>query len=302
MSDRLISRVRSFNRAVTRSIGVLEDNYLGRKRPLGEARLLFEIGRHGASASDLRARLGLDSGYLSRLLRSLEAQGLVITSPHSLDRRITVAELTHAGVQELGELEKNSDEVARSILSRLSKDQRVRLGEAMREVERLLTLSWVQIADERPTSRDAQHCLKQYYAELESRFEGGFEPHYDGAPSVDEFVAPAGAFLVMRLHGKPVGCGGLKRLSRERAYIKRMWVSPSARGLGLGRLLLEALEAKAQALGYKIVCLETNRSLKEAQRLYRTAGYREVKPFNAEPYAHHWFEKSLAAEGEPKSV
>ena len=100
-------------------------------------------------------------------------------------------------------------------------------------------------------------------------------------------------FLVARISGEAVGCGGFKPISGEAAYIKRMWISPHARGLGLGKRLLQELETRARRIGYSIICLETNKALHEAQNLYRSAGYVEVPPFNDEPYAHHWFQKRL---------
>lgn len=151
----------------------------------------------------------------------------------------------------------------------------------------------VTIAAERATSADAQYCLGEYYRELQERFDGGFDPELSLVPSLDEFAPPRGTFLLVRLNGEPVGCGGLKPISKEAAYLKRMWIAPEARGFGLARRLLSTLEESAQAMGYSIVRLETNKSLIEAQRLYRSAGYAEVAPFNDERYAHHWFEKRL---------
>lgn len=293
MFDARVSQVRSFNRAVTRTIGALDDGYLGRNRPLGESRLIFEIGGSGAAVSDLRARLGLDSGYLSRLLRSLERQGLVATAPAPHDKRVREARLTPTGLGELAELDRRSDRLALSILEPLNEAQRAKLAGAMAAVERLLSAAAVRIEEEPPTSRDAQHCLSLYYSELGERFEGGFDPALSTAPALDEFLPPAGSFLVARLNGAPVGCGGIKPLSRDSAYLKRMWVAPDARGLGLGRRLLTELEERARSIGYRTVKLETNKALTEAQQLYRSCGYREVAPFNDEPYAHHWFEKPL---------
>ena len=151
----------------------------------------------------------------------------------------------------------------------------------------------VTIAAEPATSADAQYCLGEYYRELQERFDGGFDPELSLVPSLDEFAPPRGTFLLVRLNGEPVGCGGLKPITDEAAYLKRMWIAPEARGLGLARRLLSALEESARAMGYSIVRLETNKSLIEAQRLYRSAGYAEVAPFNDERYAHHWFEKRL---------
>jgi GNAT superfamily N-acetyltransferase len=151
----------------------------------------------------------------------------------------------------------------------------------------------VAIAPEPATSAAVQYCLGEYYRELDDRFDGGFDPELSLRPSLDEFDPPRGVFLVARLHGEPVGCGGLKPISAEAAYLKRMWIAPRARGLGLARGLLSALEEQARILGYSVVRLETNKALVEAQQLYRSSGYREAPPFNDEPYAHHWFEKAL---------
>lgn len=151
----------------------------------------------------------------------------------------------------------------------------------------------VEVEEVSPTSADAQYCLSRYFDELSARFETGFDAAQSGAPTLDEFRPPRGCFLVMRVRGKAVACGGFKP-DDGAAYIKRMWVSPEARGLGIGRRLLHELEERAGALGYGKVRLETEKSLTEAQQLYRSAGYVEVPPFNDELYAHHWFEKSLS--------
>ena len=294
MVDDLVRQVRSFNRAVTQTIGALHDDYLGRHRPLGESRILFEIGEDGATVLDLRDRLDLDSGYVSRLLRSLERQRLITTVPSSVDKRVREASLTPEGRKELRRLNRDSDLLAGSILEPLNEAQRLKLTEAMATVERLLTASAVRIDEVPPDSRDAHFCLSRYFAELSERFEAGFDPAQSLAPTLHGFEPPRGTFLVMRLHGAPVGCGGFKREDSGAAYIKRMWISRGARGLGLGRRLLQALETKAGSLGYRMIRLETEKSLKEAQQLYRSCGYDEVPRFNDELYAHHWFEKRLS--------
>ena len=293
MSDARLPKVRGFNRTVGQIVGALDDHYLGRDRPLGEARLLFEIGKSGADVRDLRARLALDSGYLSRLLRSLERQGLVAAPATARDRRVRRAKLTRSGVAELRELNRRSDQLAQSILDPLSEAQRARLVGAMAEVERLLAAATATIDAEDVSSPDAQYCLGEYYRELAARFETGFDPAQSLPMEAGELAPPRGAFLVMRLAGKPVGCGAFKELAEGAAYLKRMWIAAPARGLGLGRRLLDALEARARAGGYRLARLETNRALTEAQSLYRRCGYREIAPFNDEPYAHHWFEKAL---------
>jgi DNA-binding MarR family transcriptional regulator/ribosomal protein S18 acetylase RimI-like enzyme len=288
-----IERVRRFNRAVAEGIGALEDHYLGRGRPLGEARVLWEIGADGADVRELRERLGLDSGYLSRLVRSLERQRLVKSRVDADDRRLRRIELTARGRRERSELDARSDAMAQRIIEPLTEKQRASFLAAVVEIERLLQPSMVRFAIERPTSADAQWCWQQYFAELEERFEGGFDPGVALPVEAREVTPPGGALILARLHGSPIGCGSVKTPPRAPAYIKRMWVSPSARGLGIGRRLLAELEEHARRAGASVVHLETNRALKEAIALYRASGYIEVPPFNAEPYAHHWFEKRL---------
>lgn len=288
-----VTQVRRFNRLVTQRVGALEDHFLGRDRPLGESRVLFEIGRRGADLRDLRLRLGLDSGYLSRMIRSLGSQGLVTVWLGVEDERVRRAELTSAGLAELEEMNRRSDETAEAILAPLSAAQRERLVAAMADVHRLLRAAGVRIERVDPAIGGARWCVSQYYTELEARFEGGYDPARSIPADDAELRPPRGSFVVATVDGEPVACGGVKAVSPDVGWLKRMWVAGSVRGLGLGRRMLVALEAQARELGLSTVQLETNRSLVEAIRLYRSAGYVEVAPFNAEPYAHHWFEKRL---------
>src|SRR4051795_11658808 len=119
----MVEQVRRFNRTVTETVGALNDRYLGLERPLGEARLLWEIGPDACEVRLLRARLGLDSGYVSRLLRRLEEAGLVEVAAGEGDRRIRVARLTAAGRRERKELNRRSNELARSVLTPLTAKQ-----------------------------------------------------------------------------------------------------------------------------------------------------------------------------------
>ena len=288
-----IQRVRRFNRLVTQRVGALQDGYLSRGRPLGEARLIFEIGVDGADASSLRGRLGLDSGYLSRLLRSLDAQGLVTVERKAGDARRRSVALTRKGREELSSYEKRSDDLAASILEPLDPARRDRLMLAMGEVERLLRAASVEIVAVAAGDAEARWCLDEYFRELGSRFEEGFDPSRDKAGEMNEMTPPAGVFMLARLEGDPVGCGGLKRIDETTGEIKRVWTAPSARGLGVARRIVRRLEAAARDMGLKRVRLDTNRALTEAQALYRAEGYREVARFGDNPYAHHWFAKEL---------
>ncbi|HET6664358.1 MAG TPA: helix-turn-helix domain-containing GNAT family N-acetyltransferase [Acidimicrobiales bacterium] len=294
MENAMVTQVRRFNRVVTQRVGALEDHYLARDRPLGEARVIWEIGDDGSDVRSLRSRLDLDSGYLSRLLRSLESAGLVSVGPHEGDRRVRTARLTPAGAAERAVLDRRSDELARTFLEPLGEVQRAELVSAMADVERLLTAGLVDIGAVDPARPAAQHCLQEYFAELDRRFDAGFDPALSSSPDLDAMRPPAGLFLVATLRGEPVGCGGLRFHRDAPAEIKRMWVARSARGLGIGRRLLAELEGRAVAGGGRVVRLDTNGSLREAINLYRSSGYREVEAFNEERYAHHWFEKRLS--------
>jgi DNA-binding MarR family transcriptional regulator/GNAT superfamily N-acetyltransferase len=294
MEHTAIARVRAFNRTVTQCVGALDERYLARDRPLGAARVLWEIGEDGCDVRSLRSRLSLDSGYLSRLLRSLEADRLVSVGVGATDRRVRTVRLTAKGRAERELLDARSDALACSLLDPLTEGQRLRLVTAMGEVRALLTAALVQVDAVDPADPPAQHCLHEYFVELARRFPSGFEPGPDLPVELDAMRPPAGVFLVASLLGEPVGCGGLKLHDGEPPDVKRMWVAPSARGLGLGRRLLTELEARAAASGSGVIRLETNGALTEAIAMYRSSGYREVDAFNDEPYAQLWFEKRLA--------
>ena len=288
-----VAQIRQFNRTVAEGIGTLTDHFLGRGRPYGESRMLWEIGTGGADVRELRDRLGLDSGYVSRLLGSLQRQKLVKVRVSPTDRRVRRAELTAAGRRERKVLDARSNALAYRMLEPLTERQRTAFLDAVAQVERLLRPSLVRFTVERPTSADARWCWQQYFAELDERFENGFDPGVALPVDVHEVTPPGGALIVARLHGRPIGCGSVKTPRGAPAYLKRMWVAREARGLGVGRRLLAELEGHARRTGAKIIHLETNRTLTEAIALYRASGYVEVPAFNAEPYAHYWFEKRL---------
>jgi len=294
MNDDQIEQVRRFNRLVTRRIGVLSDDYLSRGRPLGEARLIFEIGAAGGMGlGRLRNMLGLDSGYMSRLLRSLEAQEMIEVRRKPGDGRAREVVPTARGRKEFAAYDSRSAKFARSMLSPLGEAQRERLVAAMAEIERLIRASFVTIADESPRSADGRWCREQYFAELARRFDGGFDTATGDPSDSADLLPPSGSFLVARLDGEPVGCGGLKTLDRETGEVKRVWTAASARGIGVAGRIMQRLEELAKEQGFTRLRLDTNRSLTEAQALYRKLGYHEIGRYNDNPYAHHFFEKPL---------
>lgn len=290
-----VARVRSFNRTVTQRVGALQDDYLARHRSLGASRLLWEIDAAPAPTDvrDLRARLGLDSGYVSRLLRTLEDDGLVEVAADPGDQRVRTVRTTDAGRAERRELDRVSDELADELLGPLTPDDRARLVDAMRTVERLLVRGLVRIEPADPRSPESLLALRAYFAEIDARFERGFDPGTSLVATDDELTGDRGVLLVARLHDEVVAAGGVKTPPGEPALLKRMWVSSKTRGLGLGRMLLTALEDEARRRGASVVRLDTNGTLTEAIALYRAAGYDEVADFNGEPYADHWFAKRL---------
>lgn len=288
-----LDQVRSFNRVLTKRIGVLDDQYLGRQRPVSQDRMLWEIGVDGCEVRALRARLGLDAGHTSRLLRALEAARLIAVKPSESDRRVRVARLTRAGQAERALLVERSDDLARSMLAQCEPAQRDELLAAMRTVRRLLASAEVEIRRLDAASPDARRCVNAYFAELNRRSKVPYDPAKGPSAEPHELNPPAGLFLVAYRHGEAIGCGGVKHRAGEPSDIKRMWVAESARGLGIARRLLAELEAEAVNSGASAVRLETNAALVEAIAMYRSSGYVEVAPFNDEPFAHHWFVKTL---------
>ena len=288
-----VAVIRRFNRTVTERVGALEESFLGRDRPLGASRLLWEIGDDGVDLHELRDRLGLDSGYASRLVRRLEDESLIIVEAYPTDRRRRRLRLTAAGTAELQELDRLSDLAAIALLDKVPPSNRERLLAAIAEVERSLRATLVDIAVEDPRHPDIVHCFTRYAKELDARFAGGFDAGISISANPEELTPPAGYCVVARLRGLPIGCGALKLHGAAPAELKRMWVDPTSRGLGVGRRLLESLEALARENGVRVLHLETNRALREALEWYRKAGFVEVAPFNDEPFAHHWFEKTL---------
>lgn len=284
-----VAVVRRFSRLVTARVGALDEDYLARSRPLGQARVLWEIGRTGCEVRVLRARLGLDSGQLSRTLRTFENEGLVSVSTRENDTRVRVAALTAAGAAEWDELEEASESVAATLLDPLTERQRDRLITAMGIIERLVLASLVEVTERPPTDPLARACLRAYHEELEQHFGGRF----DAGGAEDHLAPPDGLLLVAVLQGEPVGCGGLLFATTEPPEIKRLWTAHAIRGTGLGRRLLLDLERRATGTGASSVRLDTNGGLSEALALYRSSGYAEIPPYNDNPHAHHWFEKRL---------
>ena len=295
MSDP-VAVVRRFNRSYTQRIGVLDDSFLGLGMPLGPARLLFEIGAAPATTRALRDRLGLDSGYLSRLLRRLEEEGLIDVAPDPGDRRRRRVGLTEAGQDRWKELERRSDDLARLIVDPLTERQRERLARALSEADLLVRAATVRFEPVDPASPLARDMVGRYFAEIGRRF--GFEPSGETEKDALLLAPPTGVFVVALSDGEPVACGGLQTIAplvdgQSVVEFKRMWVHDDWRGAGLGSRLLRHLEDQARELGHDTARLDTNAALTEAIGMYQRAGYRAIDRYNDNPWATHFFEKRL---------
>ncbi len=278
-----IEIMREFNRTVTRSIGIFNRQYLGRPRPLAASRLIYEIGTEGAEVRTLRDRLGVDSGYMSRLLRTLEKESLIKTEPSPKDRRIRQVQLTEAGIIELQELNRLSDLEMTELLTKLPEKKQQILTGAMKKVEQLLETAAVQLIRVKESDPRAQKSLESYYSELSDRFGMHFDPGQ----------MENGIFFIADLHGATVGCGAVV-MYPDFAEVKRMWVASSCRGRGIASKILGQLEAEAFRAGKKTVRLDTNDNLNEAKAMYRGYGYHEIERYNDNPFAQHFYEKAIA--------
>lgn len=286
-----VSRFRRFARAVTSEVGALDHSFLGRGRPLGAARVLNAIGHGRADIAELRDYLGLDSGLMSRLLRSLEDEGMVETRVDPADGRRRIAGLTGSGQREFRAYEKISNTRAEKLLEKHPHPEA--LLAAMDLVASALGRERIGIEEVDPREERARYCLGEYYAELARRFEKGFDVSLSADPDAKDMIRPRGVFLLAMSDGLPIGCVGLKGTGKGYAEVKRLWIAPSARGLGLAKRLMKEVEDTARALGIDTLRLDTNRALPEAIRMYRTSGWTEIERFNDDPYPDFFFEKTL---------
>ena len=290
-----IDHIRRFNRTVTQRVGALNDRFLARDRPLASSRLLWEIGAEGAEVVMLRARLGVDSGQMSRMLRGLEADGLVTVTPSDADGRVRVARLTGPGLAERAVLDARSDELAASILGPLDPTQRTELVSAMRTVARLLAASLVELREvdpEEPRRAALPACVRRRAQSP------GARARLRSAQGRDR-RAPRGAASARRVRRRLPARGGDRlrggeapawRRDRHQAHVAGR-VGPRPRARPAPARAPRAARPRARVHAGP---LETSDVLPEAIALYRSAGYVEVAAFNDEPFADRWFTKPLA--------
>jgi DNA-binding MarR family transcriptional regulator/N-acetylglutamate synthase-like GNAT family acetyltransferase len=285
--------LRRFNRTYTQRIGVLEESFLGTGRPLAVSRLLFEIGAaDGVTVRDLRERLDLDSGHLSRMLRRLESEGLVVTAPDAADQRRRVVRLTDEGWTARQDLDDRSEELAARIVAPLTDRQRERLTEALATADLLVRAATVRLREVAPDDRLGRAALGHYLDEIDERFPTGYRVE---GPVAAATSGPASTYVLATSDGEPVAYGGIRpapALDEHTIEIKRMWVHPDWRGAGLGSRMLRHLEALALDRGAARIVLDTNAVLAEAIAMYERAGYRRIDRYpGSDPHATHFFEK-----------
>lgn len=285
--------LRRFNRTYTQRVGALDESFLGLGWPLGASRLIFEIGDAGTTVRDLRERLDLDSGYLSRLLRRLTRADVVDVRPDPDDRRRRLVALTAEGRRVRRELDRRSEEHAAAMIEPLTERQRDRLSEALATADLLVRAATVQLRVVSPSDPAAADAVRRYFAELDARFPTGFDPGDATGTDTAAMTAPAGVFVVATSDGEPVACGGVQQIGDAIGEIKRMWVHPEWRGAGLGSRMLGHLEGEARRLGHHRIHLDTNGTLVEAIAMYDRSGYERVERYNDNPYAQAWFAKDL---------
>ena len=286
-----IARFRRFNRSVTSEVGALDDSFLDRGRSLGSARVLNAIGIGYENVSDLRGFLKLDTGLLSRLLRGLEAEGLVVTTQNPTDKRGRIARHTPKGQQEFEIYEQLSNARAAEMLSRHKHAERIL--EAMDVVTVAMSHDQIVIEETDYASDIADVCLKAFASELGARLGITFDLKKAGDPDLSQMKHPHGTFVVARLGDMPIGCVGVKGNGTDTAEIKRLWIAPAARGFGLARRLMSTAEDAARNLGIDVLRLDTNSALSEAVALYHATGWIEIDRFNDDPYPDVFFEKNV---------
>jgi DNA-binding MarR family transcriptional regulator/N-acetylglutamate synthase-like GNAT family acetyltransferase len=297
--DRHVAAVRRFNRFYTQKIGVLEEGLLRSEFSLAESRVIYELAqRDRPTASELAKDLGLDAGYLSRILRSFERRGLVAKEPSETDGRQSLLSLTDAGRDAFAGLNARSRDEISALLGTLTEAEQARLLDAMHTVETLLGA--------RPETR-APYLLRSHqpgdigwvihrHGVLYAR-EYGWDETFEalvaeiGSKFIKEFDPKRERCWIAEKDGEIVGSVFLVRQSDEVAKLRLLYVEPEARGLGIGRRFVAECIRFARQAGYRTITLWTNDVLTAARRIYEDAGFRLVRQ---EP--HHSFGRDLVSE------
>ena len=296
-----LDAVRAFNRFYTRRIGVLGEHLLDGPFSLTETRVLYELAhRHAPTATELARELGLDAGYLSRILRRFESRGLLGRTPSAADGRQSLLRLTRRGRTVFAPLERRARTEAAAMLGPLPARRQRQVVEAMSTIEQLL-------APPRPARQAAPYTLRPHRAgdmgwvihrhgALYAR-EWGYNAEFEAlvaricADFLDHFDPTAERCWMAERDGAIVGSVFVVRKSKTVAKLRLLLVEAEARGLGIGRRLVDECIRFAREAGYRRLTLWTQSELDAARRLYEQAGFRRVHQ-----ESHHSFGKDLVAE------
>ena len=297
--EQRVGAVRHFNRLYTRQIGVLQDGFLQTPYSLAEARVLYELAqRNKATATDIAAALGLDHGYLSRILSGFSKRGLISKAASPTDRRQSLISLTAKGRMAFAPLDQRSHDDIAAMIGRLSKADQDRVVAAMATIGSLL---WEK------TTPDASYILRPPRAGdmgwMVSRHgalyrqEYGWDEHLEAvcaeivASFVRNFDSKRERCWIAERNGANVGSVMLVKDSDEIARLRLLLVEPEARGLGIGARLVEECVRFARETGYRKITLWTHSVLTNARRIYERAGFKLI-----ESWTHEDFGKTLVGE------
>lgn len=296
-SENQVAAVRAFNRFYTRKLGVLDQHLLKSPFSLSEARVLYELAhREEISAKEIGTELGLDPGYLSRILQKFDEDGLLTRTPLASDRRQYQLGLTARGRQTFARINRASHDEVAAMLARLPPDDRVRLTGAMDTIERLLGETEQPRAVLRdPRPGDMGWVVQSHGALYAGEY--GFDSSFEAlvaeivAKFLTSFDASRERCWIADLDGTPVGSVFLVRHSDDIAKLRLLLVDPAGRGQGLGKRLVDECISFASACGYRRITLWTQSILIAARKIYQDAGFVLVK---SEP--HRSFGQDLVGE------
>lgn len=294
MADAQVSRVREFNRFYTRQIGLLNEGLLDTPFSLTEARVLYEIAHgHGLTATTLKGLLGVDAGYLSRMLRGFERRGLIRRESSARDRRESHIRLTARGRTAFAALNRRQQQQVAAMLRSLSAGHRLRLTTAMRAIQRMLAPAadgapdWTLRAPQPGDMGWVVHSHGALYAQ-----EYGWDARFEAlvarivADFVEHFDAARERCWIADQDGQPVGSVFLVKAAEDVAKLRLLLVEPTARGSGLGKALVGECVAFAKQARYRTLTLWTQSVLEAARHIYRAAGFTLVNSEPTENFGH----------------
>jgi DNA-binding MarR family transcriptional regulator/GNAT superfamily N-acetyltransferase len=280
-AEQQVAAVRAFNRFYTRKLGVLDQHLLKSPFSLSEARVLYELAnREDAAAKEIGIELGLDPGYLSRIVQNFDESGLITRKPSPADRRQYRLSLTAKGRQAFARLDRSSHDEVAAMLGTLPRGDGRRLIEAMAVIERLLSDSLIAPAPvilRGPRPGDMGWVVQSHGALYASEY--GFDASFEAlvaeitARFLTSFDASRERCWIAELDGAPVGSIFLVRHGDDVAKIRLLIIDPAARGQGLGRRLVAECIGFAKACGYRRITLWTQSILLAARKIYQDAGF-----------------------------